>query len=71
MSNQKKAELVNDNFGIQSFWGGHGEILLRARFMPKGTVCPEIPDSAIRPSSDSRNSQIANRLEPENRPSES
>jgi hypothetical protein len=47
MSNQKKAELVNGNFGIQSFWGGHGEILLRARFMPKGTVCPEIPDSAI------------------------
>jgi hypothetical protein len=26
MSNQLKAEFVNGNFGIQSFWGGHGEI---------------------------------------------
>jgi hypothetical protein len=22
----KKAEFVNGNFGIQTFWGGHGEI---------------------------------------------
>jgi hypothetical protein len=27
MSNQWKAELINDNFGIQSFWGGHDKIL--------------------------------------------
>jgi hypothetical protein len=27
MSNQRKSELINDNFGIQSFWGGRGEIL--------------------------------------------
>jgi hypothetical protein len=26
MSNQRKAEFVNGNFGIQSFWGGYGEI---------------------------------------------
>jgi hypothetical protein len=26
MSNQRKAEFVNGNFGIQSFWGGHGKI---------------------------------------------
>jgi hypothetical protein len=25
MSNQKKAEIVNGNFGIQRFWEGHGE----------------------------------------------
>jgi hypothetical protein len=24
--NQQKAEFVIDNFGIQSFWGGHGKI---------------------------------------------
>jgi hypothetical protein len=27
MSNQQKAEFVNDIFRIQSFWGDHGEIL--------------------------------------------
>jgi hypothetical protein len=26
MSNQRKAEFINGNFGIQSFWGGHGKI---------------------------------------------
>jgi hypothetical protein len=26
MSNQRKAEFVNDKFGIQSLWGGHGKI---------------------------------------------
>jgi hypothetical protein len=25
MSNQRKAEFVNGNFGIQSFWKGHGK----------------------------------------------
>jgi hypothetical protein len=43
VSNQWKAELVNDNFGIQSVQGGHGEILPRDRFMPKGLVCSEFP----------------------------
>jgi hypothetical protein len=27
MSNQREAEFVIGNFGIQSFWEGHGEIL--------------------------------------------
>jgi hypothetical protein len=26
VSNQRKAELVSDNFGIQSFWGGYSKI---------------------------------------------
>jgi hypothetical protein len=25
MSNQRKAEFVSGNFGIKSFWKGHGE----------------------------------------------
>jgi hypothetical protein len=25
MSNQRKSEFVNGNFGIQSLWAGHGE----------------------------------------------
>jgi hypothetical protein len=41
MSNKRKAEFVNGNFGIQSFWGAHGEILPRTKLMPKGTICPE------------------------------
>jgi hypothetical protein len=43
VSNHRKADLVNDNFGIQSFHGSHGEISSRDRFMPKGQVCPEFP----------------------------
>jgi hypothetical protein len=27
VSNQWKSELASDSFGIQIFWGGHGEIL--------------------------------------------
>jgi hypothetical protein len=27
MSNQRKAEFVHGNFGIQSFWEGHGKNL--------------------------------------------
>jgi hypothetical protein len=27
MSNQRKTEFIVSNFGIQSFWEGHGEIL--------------------------------------------
>jgi hypothetical protein len=56
-------ELVSDDFGIQSFQGCHGEISLRDQFMPKGQVCPEIFISAILPSSDSPNSEIADHLE--------
>jgi hypothetical protein len=41
MSNRQKFELVSDNFSIQRLWGGHREISLRARFMPKCTVAPE------------------------------
>jgi hypothetical protein len=41
MSNQQKAEFVNNNFGIQSFWRGHGKILSKSWFRPKGQVCPE------------------------------
>jgi hypothetical protein len=36
MSNQRKAEFVNGNFGIQSFCGGHGKILPKSRFVPEG-----------------------------------
>jgi hypothetical protein len=41
MSNQQKAEFIIGNFGIQSFWGGHGEILSKSWFRPKGRVYPE------------------------------
>jgi hypothetical protein len=36
VSNQRKAELVSNNFGIQSFQGCHGKISPRDQFMPKG-----------------------------------
>jgi hypothetical protein len=71
MSNEWKAELVSNNIGIQSFWGGHAKILPRAWLMSKGMVRPEIPDSATWSSCDSHNLQIANRLELGNGPSES
>jgi hypothetical protein len=29
MSNQRKAEFVSGNFGIQSFWGGYGEFFFQ------------------------------------------
>jgi hypothetical protein len=41
MGNRRKVGVAKDNFGIQSFWGGHGKISPRSRLMPKGTVCPE------------------------------
>jgi hypothetical protein len=56
VSNQRKAELVNDNFSIQSFQSCHGEILPRDCFILKGQVCPEFLISANRSSSDSRDS---------------
>jgi hypothetical protein len=71
MSNQRKAELVSDNFGIQSFQGSHGKISPRARLMAKGPVYPEFSISSTRPCSDSRNSEITDCLESENEPSES
>jgi hypothetical protein len=46
MSNQKKAEFINGNFGIQCLWGGHGEISPRSGLVLKGTICPEISNSA-------------------------
>jgi hypothetical protein len=42
MSNQKKAEFVDDIFHIWSFWRGHGEISPKTWFMHEGTMCPEI-----------------------------
>jgi hypothetical protein len=42
ISNQWKDELVNGNFGIQSFLRGHGEILSKPWLMPKSRVRPEI-----------------------------
>jgi hypothetical protein len=41
MSNQRKSEFVNGNFGIQSFCGGHGKISPKSWLMLKGWVCPE------------------------------
>jgi hypothetical protein len=55
VSNQRKVELVSDNFGVRSFQGCHGEISPRDRFMSNGPVCPEISISATQPSSDSCN----------------
>jgi hypothetical protein len=43
MGNQQKAEFVSDDFGIQSFWGGHDKLLSKTLLMSKGIVCPEIP----------------------------
>jgi hypothetical protein len=42
MSNQQKSELVNDIFRIQCFWGGHGEILQKTKFIQEGAICPEM-----------------------------
>jgi hypothetical protein len=42
MSNQQKAEFVGDIFHIRSFWGGHGEISPKTRFMQEGAICPEM-----------------------------
>jgi hypothetical protein len=39
MDNQRKAEFVGDIFHIRSFWGGHGEILLKTCFIQGGTIC--------------------------------
>jgi hypothetical protein len=41
MSNPQKANIINRNFGIQSFCGGHCEISLKFWFKPNGRVCPE------------------------------
>jgi hypothetical protein len=41
MSNQKKYEFIGDIFGIQSFWGGHGEILSKTGFIQEGAICPD------------------------------
>jgi hypothetical protein len=41
MSDQRKDEFVKGNFGIQSFWRGHGEISSKSGIRPKDSVCPE------------------------------
>jgi hypothetical protein len=38
MSNQRKAEFINGNVHIQSFWGGHDKISSKPWLMPKGIV---------------------------------
>jgi hypothetical protein len=38
MSNQRKAEFVSNMFHMQSFWGGHGEILPRTYFVQEGMI---------------------------------
>jgi hypothetical protein len=70
VSNWQKAELVNDNFSIQSFQSGHGELLPRGQFMSNGPVCLEFSILAIRPSSNSCNSEVVDCLESDNEPSE-
>jgi hypothetical protein len=64
VSNRKKSEIVNDDFGIQSFQGCHGEISPRDQFMPKCQVYPDFPNSGTWPSFNSHNSKTADRLEP-------
>jgi hypothetical protein len=39
ISNQRKAEFVSDIFHMQSFWGGHGEILPKTCFIQVGMIC--------------------------------
>jgi hypothetical protein len=63
VSNQQKAKLVSDDFGIRSFQGCHGKISPRDQFMMKGQVCPEFFISEIPPCSDSHNSEMADCLE--------
>jgi hypothetical protein len=46
ISNQQKAEFVDDIFHIQSFWGGRGNILPKSLFMPEGQVCPDFSRSS-------------------------
>jgi hypothetical protein len=41
MSNQRKSQFVSGNFGIESFWEGHGEISSKSQFRLKGQVCPQ------------------------------
>jgi hypothetical protein len=41
-SNQQKAEFVDDIFHTQSFWGGHGKILLKTWFIQDGAICIEM-----------------------------
>jgi hypothetical protein len=53
---------LNDIFHIQSFWGGHGEILPKAGFIQESEDCPESSESATGRVSDYRNMQIADRL---------
>jgi hypothetical protein len=58
-------------FGIKIGYGScHGKISARDQFMPKGQVSPKFPISAIWPSFDSHNQEVADHLESDNEPSE-
>jgi hypothetical protein len=39
MSNQRKAEFVDNIFHMRSFWGGHGKILRKTCFIQVGMIC--------------------------------
>jgi hypothetical protein len=39
MSNQKKAEFLDNIFCIQSFWAGYGEISAKTYFIQEGMIC--------------------------------
>jgi hypothetical protein len=69
MSNRRESEF--GIFRIQSFWECHGEISPKTWFVPKGAICPEFLIQPTGRDSDSHISQITNRLEPFNGPSES
>jgi hypothetical protein len=71
MSNQQKADFVNNIFRIPSFWGGHGIFFAKNLMYAGRSNLPRISDSATGRVSDSHNSQIANRLEQFNRSAES
>jgi hypothetical protein len=55
MSNQQKSEFVNGNFGIQSFWEGHGEIV-KILIYTKRSSLPRILIQQTGRVPDSRNS---------------
>jgi hypothetical protein len=71
MSDQQKAEFVDNIFCIRSFWGGHDKILPKNLIYTGRCNLSRNANSASGQVSDHRNSQIANRLDPFNRPSES
>jgi hypothetical protein len=70
MSNQRKAEFVGDNFLCEV----SGKVMAKFRKNEFYTGSYDLPENVVSSSgrfSDCHNSQIANRLEPFNGPSES